>query len=909
MVNLSEKETRERYIDPILKDEGWKEEYIKKEVNSLASNFKKNRYECGFKEGEEGRFLDYLLVDEDGSPLAIIEAKRFSLEPEKGTIQAATYQKDIEAQIKIVVPVFLTNGKKWYLKEKDYPMREISGPFSQEDLHRRSDLSKKQRDLSQVEVNMNIVTRSKSIEVVKRVLDHFNSKRRSALINMATGTGKTRVAMALIEALIKSNCVRNVLFVVDRISLGRQAFGAGFKKFFASTPSCLLNEQEFTKDKRLYVSTVQTLMSKQKGGGNYFQKFGPAFFDLIIFDEAHRSYYDRQNLVMKYFDALNVGLTATPSKSEARDTYELFDCMRGEPTVAYSYDEAVRDGVLVPYDAQIVETKVLSLGIKGMDLNKQLQTELIKQDEDPEHFQVPGTRFAKYFTDEKTNELIISEFMNRCHKTEEGKPCKSIFFCVNVKHAEALKRMFDRLYPNLCNETAVIVSEYSRYMDEVARFDKDSSPRIAISVGVLDTGIDIPEVMNIVFVTPVISQIRFWQMLGRGTRSLSACRYKSWLPLYNEVHDKRDFRIIDFKFGDWSNVLVHQLEVADKAKLVEDIRIKIMKKELEVLKKKLTPKEKEIVSRHVADQITKIDQRSFIVRDKVSIIKKVISKVYELDEHIDEIKEELAPLLKFSEFGDGRIQTFVSNCVDLFRYVKESDKEGIAKVQDFIVEHLTNVWESSYEAVRKKDEQIRQALQEKFWQELTFEDIDMLIRELAPLMIYYEKEKKAIIRINAPDFVINTGNLKMQLKEDKKFDEFKASPLIKKMAKEGINWHELCKISEMLSKLNPIWTIENIQKNQDFILFLRNVLDLKDLPDPEQMIKDEFEKLILYGNGAYNAQQISFLRMLSSFFAINKHLEKKDFTIFPLSEERPLEKFSPHQLEAIIKQVEKIRLR
>ena len=914
MANLSEKQTREQYIDPILKDiSGWKEEYIKREINSIKSNFKKKQYITReTRTGkEEGRFIDYVLVAEDQSPMAIIEAKRFSLDPDKGIIQATTYQKDIEAQTGFAVPIFLTNGKKWYLKEREYPTREISEPFSQEDLKRRLlDLSLNKRNLSELEVNTKIVDRSKSVEIAKRVLDHFQSGKRSALINMATGTGKTRVAMALIDALVRGNYVRNVLFIVDRIALGKQAYGVGFQKFFASTPSCLLNEQEFTKNKRFYVSTVQTLMAKRKEGGFYFQDFGSGFFDLIIYDEAHRSYYDRQNLVMKYFDSLKIGLTATPSKTEDKNTYDLFECARGEPTVGYGYNDAVTDGVLVPYDALIIETKVLQLGIKGMELDKDLKTALIKQDEDPDHFEVPGARFAKYFTDEKTNELIVTEFMNRCHKSEEGKPCKSIFFCANVKHAEALYKAFKNLYPNLSsNDVAVIVSKYTRYMDEVTRFEKDSSPRIALSVGVLDTGIDIPEIMNLVFVTPVFSHIRFWQMVGRGTRAITAVRssLRRLLPVYDSIPDKRDFRILDFKFSDYSNVLEHQLEVTDKTRLTEDIRVRILKKELDLLKKKLKPAEKQIIERNIIGKIEKIDQKSFIVRGKIPIIKKIVSKQFDLAEHIKEIKEELAPLLKFSEFGDGRVQTFISNCVDLFNYIKENNTDGIAEVHEFVIERMINVWETNLEAVRRKAEQIKRVLQEQFWQELTFEDVDFLIKEIAPLMIFYERERKKIIAVDAPDFVLDVQEFKMEIKENKEFEKFKESPLVKKMIKEGVTWKELYQISEILSKLNPSWTLENIQKHEDFILFLRNILDLKDLPDPEEQIKREFEKLILENN--YTAEQISFLRMLSSFFALNKHLERQDFTTFPLSDERPLEKFSPKELDKIIAKVRQIRIK
>jgi len=912
MVDLSEKETRERIIDPwLIEDAGWRSEYIKREVNSIKSDFRVGNYELKkTDEKEEGRFIDYVLLDEHRKPLAIIEAKRFSLDAEKGSIQATTYQKDIEAQTGFSVPIFLTNGQKWFFKEKGYPTREVSGPFSQKDLQRRNRLAGERQKLSNIEVSARIVDRSKNIEIVKQILNHLEKGNRKALINMATGTGKTRVAMAIIDTLIRARYIQNVLFVVDRISLGRQAMNNGFKNFFHGEPTCLLNEEPFTEDARLYVSTVQTLMEKQTGGGNFFQKFGVGFFDLIVFDEAHRSYYDRQNLVFKYFDAIKIGLTATPSKTEERDTYDLFDCLKGEPTVKYDYDEAVRDGTLVPYDAQVISTEVTELGIDGMKLDKYLQTELIKQDEDPDHFKSPGTRFEKYFTDKKTNELIVMEFMNRCYKTEDDKPCKTIFFCASVKHAERIDDVFRKLYPYVASEDVrVIVSEKDRYMDEVNRFIKDPSPRIALSVGVLDTGIDLPEIMNLVFVTPVFSHIRFWQMLGRGTRSFSTCKNKSWLPLKEGIHNKEDFRILDFKFGDFTNIKQHQLETAEKSRVSEDVKVKIFNKEVELLNKNLANEEKTVIEKRIIEDINKIDKKSFIVKPRVEIIRKVVSKKFELKTYIEEMKREIAPLIKFTDFGDGRVQTFISHCVDLFGYVKEGDSEAIFKEQDFLMERIENVWSSNLQAVREKQDKILIVMQDKFWNELTFVDIDFLIEEIAPLMKYYEPERKKIIRVDAPDSTRSVEELKMQVKEDPDLDYIKNSPLMQKMAKQGVTWKELFEIEKQLTALKSTWTIENIQKREDFVLFLRDILNLKDLPDPQEMIKNEFEKLIVENNKEYNAEQIRFLRLLEKFFAYNKHLTPKDLTSHPLADENPLDKFSPEQLKAIIKQVEKIRIK
>ena len=909
-MDLSEKETREQIIDSHLKDAGWKEDSIKREVNSIKSKFKIKKYEIRRSDKDsEGRFIDYVLLDSDKSILAIIEAKRFSADSEKGSIQATTYQKDIESQINYSVPIFLTNGKKWYFKEIGYPTREISGPFSQEDLHRRMVLSKERQKLSNIEISPKIIDRSKNIEIVKQVLNHLEKGNRKALINMATGTGKTRVAMALAEALIKARYIQNVLFVVDRISLGRQA-DAAFGDFLMNEPKTLLNEEgDFDMHKRIYTSTVQTLMAKNKETAWNFQKFSPGFFDLIIFDEAHRSYYDMQGLVFKYFDAIKLGLTATPSKTEDKDTFDLFECQRGQPTVKYDYDEAVNDGVLVPYDAQILATKVLELGIKGIELDNELKTELIKQDEDPDHFQVPGPRFEKYFTDKKTNELIVMEFMNRCYKTEDDKPCKTIFFCTSVRHAEELEKIFGLLYPNLSDDVKVITSDKSRYMDEVKRFMREPSPRIALSVGVLDTGVDIPEIMNLVFVAPVFSHIRFWQMLGRGTRSFSACKHKNWLPMEWGNRVKNDFRILDFKFGDFTNIKQHQLEESSKTKVSEDIKVKIFNKEVELLKKKLSNEEKDIIETRIIESINQIDQKSFIVKPKIDIIKKVISKKFDLKEHIEELRREIAPLIRFTEFGNGTVQTFISHCVDLFSYVKEDDIENIMEEHDFLLEKIENVWSSNLQVIRAKQEEIMKVMQEKFWKELTFADIDFLIRVIAPLMKYYEPERKKIIRVDAKDYTSSIEEFQMQIKEDPNLEYIKNSGLMKKMVKEGVTWKELFEIEKELKEMNSTWTIENIQKREDFVLFLRNILELNNLPDPQEMIKWEFEKLIVENNKEYNAEQIRFLRLLEKFFAYNKHLTPKDLTMHPLSDENPFDKFSQEQLKEIIKEVEKIKIK
>ena len=276
-MKLSEAETRKKLIDPILERVGWRVggHYVKEEVNPVKSKFITKEYigrEAGIEKGVD-RFIDYLLLDEDRSPIAIIESKKTSIDVEKGEIQARTYREDIEKQTKIKIPIFLTNGHKWYYVDDLDRRRQILLPFNQKDIHRIISLMNKRKDPVNVKVNSKIVDRRRGIEAVKIVLEHFSKGHREALINMATGTGKTRVAMAIIDGLIKVEYAQKVLFVVDRISLGNQAKEKGFKKFFPDSPICELNEEGYSDTARFYVSTVQTLMSPQKPRGKFYEKF------------------------------------------------------------------------------------------------------------------------------------------------------------------------------------------------------------------------------------------------------------------------------------------------------------------------------------------------------------------------------------------------------------------------------------------------------------------------------------------------------------------------------------------------------------------------------------------------------------------------------------------------------------
>ena len=903
---MDEKTTREQIIDKQL-SKYWLNHYIKREVNTVRSDFRNKEYVLSKgSDDDSGNFADYVLLAEDNRPIAFIEANRFSESEDKGRAQARTYLIDIEKQIGFRLPYFLTNGHKWLYIDQDGIERDVSGPFSQSDLMTRVEMHRKRRDPTKIAIDR-IVDRPKSILIVKQMMEHIHHGYRAALVSMATGTGKTRVAMAIIDVLMRANIVKNVLFIADRIALANQAKTEGFKEYFSEAVIDLRDSPK-SYPSGLYVTTVQTLRSGKNN--KYYEKFSPGFFDLIIYDEAHRSIYDPKLEIHRYFDAIRIGLTATPSKSEDRNTFDLFSCKDGKPTVEYSYDEAVRDEILVPYQAQIIDTRVLSLGIEGAKLTSHLQTQLLRQEKDPRYMMLPGATFARVFMDDKTNELVVREFLNRCYKSDEGKPAKTIFFCVNVAHAKHIKKIFNRLDPNLSKDVQIVVSEIYLYTDEIKRFKLDSEPRIALSVGVLDTGIDIPEVCNLVFVKPVFSGIRFWQMLGRGTRNLAACKHKEWLS----NREKNDFLILDFTIGNHSNVKYHELKEAKEAKIGTDVLTKIFLNRVDLLKKELDPKQKSFVENMIIKDVDSLNKESFIVREKLPIIKKVVSRKFDLKEFIEELKHEIAPMISLNPGHNALISSFILQVEKLYKYIIDDDREGILKIREYIQEKFENILQKDHlENVQKKKDDILKVFNEKFWAELAFDDVTFIVKELSPLMIYYERNPKKLIQIDAPDMILHEDIAPYIVKEDTELKElFDKNPLIRKIREgEGITSKELLHLESQIRTIRPHITIENVERIQkiDFLAFLHKIIGLKQEYDPKELIEREFDKHIIEGSHEYNSEQIKFLWILKKVFARTKHIDIKDFTIPPLSNERPLDKFQTSQLHEIVVECNKIKMK
>lgn len=541
----SEANTRKNRIDKRLKQAGWDTDnasIVKQEVDTKNSNFKTRDYKTrkdtiGSK--EEKAYADYILLDTKENPIAVIEAKRTSKDSRTtAQAQAEGYAKDIKDQTNTDVLIYLTNGIDIWFWNKGYENpRKVLGFHSREDLERILYQNQNQKSFSEVQLRDDIINRPYQIEAVTRVLEGIEHKgKRKFLIVQATGTGKTRVSMGLIDMMLKAKRAQRILFLVDRDELRTQAYDENIVKFFPSEANQKILTKKVNTNSRIYVSTLQTME-------NVFKEFSVGFFDLIISDEAHRSIFNKFKNLFLYFDAIQVGLTATPASMIARDTYDSFDCDAGLPTSSFSYEEAV-PRYLVPFRAFPVQTHFQTEGIRPEDIPDEEKVRLLAEEGLEEHeLNFEGTEIERKVSVTGTNKAWIKEFMENCQTDDTGLPCKSIIFPTSIRHGKIILEEFEKMYPQYKGEMVkLITSEDSKAKDLVKQFKRNSMPRIAISVGILDTGVDIPEVCNLVFARPTKSKIRFWQMIGRGTRHESTCEHKDWLP----VEGKKFFMIFDY---------------------------------------------------------------------------------------------------------------------------------------------------------------------------------------------------------------------------------------------------------------------------------------------------------------------------------------------------------------------------
>ena len=532
-LELSEYKTRKIYIDAMLRDVGWVED--KDWVNEVELPGMPNNSEVGF--------ADYVLYGDDGKALAVIEAKRTCVDVSKGRQQAKLYADLLEKQHGRRPVIFLTNGFDTRIDDGAYPERKVAAIYSKRDLEKLFNLRTMRTSLKHVLVNKNIAGRYYQEAAIKATCESLDKKnRRKALLVMATGSGKTRTVIALCDVLLQHGWIKNILFLADRNSLVTQAK----RNFVNLLPD--LNVTNLCEEKRNYganavFSTYQTMMNciddaKDEEG----KLFTVGHFDLVICDEAHRSIYNKYKDIFTYFDAPLVGLTATPKDEIDKNTYEIFELQNGVPTYGYELAQAVKDGYLVDYVSVETVLKFLATGIRYEDLTpeERRQYEETFADENGEYPEsISSGALNDWIFNADTIRKVLHTLMTDGIKIDYGEKLgKTIIFAKNHTHAEKILEIFGKEYPHLPGYAKVIDNYINYAQSAIDEFsDPKKLPQIAISVDMLDTGIDVPEILNLVFFKPVFSKAKFWQMIGRGTR---LC------PQLLDGEDKSKFYIFDF---------------------------------------------------------------------------------------------------------------------------------------------------------------------------------------------------------------------------------------------------------------------------------------------------------------------------------------------------------------------------
>ena len=568
----SEFVTRKRYIDVDMKMMGWK--FDGEDANVWEE------YEVDGMAGVIGRkgYVDYVLFGKDGLPLAVVEAKRSSKDPNIGRKQAVLYADCLERKFGRRPMMFTTNGFETYFwDDLSGPQRKVSGIFSRDDLQKLMNRRSEQQDLMAVPIDDKITDRYYQKEAIRAVCEQLGQGFRKHLLVMATGTGKTRTASSLTDVLSRGKHVTNILFLADRTALVKQARD-DFKNYLPDMSLCNLCSNKDDRSARIVFSTYPTMLNaiddtKNKGGQRLFT---PAHFDLIIIDESHRSIFKKYRAIFEYFDAIMVGLTATPKTDVDRNTYDFFEMEHGVPTYAYDYETAVyQDHVLVPYYNYEVKTKFLEEGITYDDLS----------DEDKERYEddfiedglmpdfVPSAQLNKFVFNEITVDMVLQDLMERGIRVAGGDRLgKTIIFAQNKRHAEFILERFNKLYPKyhgtfaqrvICNDTYA-----QTIIDDFKVPDKE--PIIAVSFDMMDTGIDVPQCVNLVFFKKVRSKAKFWQMIGRGTR---LCKGLTCIDqIDGEYTDKKRFLIFDY-CGNFEYFRTHKegFESRDTKSLSENI--------------------------------------------------------------------------------------------------------------------------------------------------------------------------------------------------------------------------------------------------------------------------------------------------------------------------------------------------
>jgi type I restriction enzyme R subunit len=879
-INISEAETRKLYIDLYLREAGWT--VLDKDNVRLPEKAGIEIKVQGMPNNQGIGFVDYVLFGYDGKPLAIVEAKKTSVSPIKGKEQALLYARCLQKEYGYLPIVYYTNGYQiWIIDQLGYPARQIFGFHNIKELEYLMKL-RQRGTISDLTIDESISDRPYQKMAITKVAETFNQNRRKALLVMATGTGKTRTAISLVELLTRNRWVKNVLFLADRTALVTQA-KRNFNKLLPNYTISVLSDKDKEPDlnARLVFSTYQTMINLIDGDD---RTFGIGRFDLIIIDEAHRSIFNKYKAIFTYFDSLLVGLTATPRDEIERSTYSTFDLEEGVPTFHYEMEEAVRDHYLVGYTVLDRTTKFLKQGVKYSELSKEEREEYEKTFITPEGdlpTELSGADFFKKIYNDNTVDLVLQTLMNEGLKVNGGDLIgKTIIFAFNHVHAELIVKRFEKLYPELGPEYCKLVDNYVTYAQNIIdSFSvRDKLPQIAVSVDMLDTGIDVPDILNLVFFKRIYSKIKFVQMIGRGTRKSE--------NIFGHFKHKNQFYIFDFcdnfsffemnPEGRKVNQGYSMTQKVFQMKL--DLLFELQKQEHQTNSFHKTYYEK--IRTELYQTVRDFNRERILVRNSLPIVDKysVESKWTYLSKFdIQEVKNNLTLLVD----SDKDIESAKAFDLKVFYImlslfsedvVAKRAIEQVVRISQALLERL------SIPQVAEKKELLLEVITQTYWNNINIEKLEHLRNELRYL-IQYITDEVGIYSTDFKDELIDQGTKDINIIDFKTYEEKVIDYLLSNEVNETIlKIKMLDKITvEDLKELERILWQElgtkddyfNVTKEENLAVFIRSIVGIE-----QEAINQKFSEYL--NTNILSSKQQEFVKSIINYVQQNGDITKQD---------------------------------
>ena len=879
---------------------------------------------------EGHQFSDYVLLGKDGKPLAVVEAKKSSKDAAIGREQAKQYCYNIQKQLGGELPFcFYTNGHETYFWDlENTPPRKVVGYPTRDDLERFKYIRRNRKPLTQEFINTSIAGRDYQIRAIRAVLEGIEQKKRDFLLVMATGTGKTRTCIAMADALMRAGHAEKILFLVDRIALREQALAA-FKEHLPNEPRWPnVGEKLIAKDRRIYVSTYPTMLNIIRDEA---QHLSPHFFDFIVVDESHRSIYNTYGDVLNYFKTITLGLTATPTDIIDHNTFELFHCEDGLPTFAYTYEEAVNNvpPYLCNFQVMKIQTKFQMEGISKRTISLDDQKKLILQGKEVEEINFEGSQLEKQVINKGTNTLIVREFMEESIKDSNGVlPGKTIFFCSTKAHARRMEEIFDKLYPQYKGELAkVLVSDDPRVYGKgglLDQFTNNDMPRIAISVDMLDTGIDVREIVNLVFAKPVYSYTKFWQMVGRGTRLLETSKPKPWCT------DKDVFLILDC----WDNFEYFKLNPKGKElKPQLPLPVRLVGLRLDKIEKALDSGHHDVVEREIKKlrlQLNALPQNSVVIKEAAAVLSRLEEENFWISLNhakLEFLRTEIKPLFRTVSEADFKAMRFERDLLEYSLALLNEDKEQADTLKEGIVEQISEL-PLSVNFVKQEETLIRAAQTSHYWAKADEDAFDDLTTKLGPLMKFREQNtgqdqthldladelhKKEWVEFGPQHEAVSISRYR-EMVEALIVELTEHNPILLKIKNgEAVSTDEATELAELLHEEHPHITealLRQVYKNRKahFIQFIRHILGIEVLQSFPETVSAAFDQFIR-AHTTLNSRQMEFLGLLKNFIVEREKVEKKDLINTPFTVIHPQGirgVFSPAEINEILQLTERL---